>query len=1054
MKPVSAPKPFRRTAWPWVIAVALVLAAPPALGQKKAKPKPPTKPAPTFKLETQSLTRKAEQRKASILDSIENQRMILDLEPNNAEMKVALANFYWDLSEDYDREAEADDLDEALFQAEKRKDAAKIASLEKKRKGLFDKRDHNRVLTVNLYREVIEDAPKAKKVDEYRYYLGYHLMLMKRGEEGKDVYTELVLQHPKSRYVPDAFVNIGDYYFDINDFRSAMDIYSQAATFKNSAIYGYAIYKQAWCLYNMGEYAASLDRMLKVIKIADEQKKQGIKGAIDLRREAENNLIMPYAKVGKPSAAVAFFKRYTGDRYLELTAKLATQYTEAEDYGFSNDLLRILMKEARKATIKGKSQEFMVIQFQRQLVENAHKQGDKPATVAEVQELIRVYESLQGRAPKKWLADQAQTIDEKVVSIASGYHDEYEATKVEKTLEYTALLYKEYLRLFRDKPNAYRISMNTALLLLLTKRFEEAASEFEKVIAMQPEGEFADDAADRSVFCYLQVLRAKMTAEAKVVDSTQDDLSKKELDADARRFIQAVDRWLEVVKRKGEDPKTAENIPKAVYLAGKYYYEFNHFAEAAERMAIFLKRYPSHNLAEDAALYLLSSYNVTHDVDNLQMWANKIAKLPAGQSPVVKAIVAEIRNEVEFQKCFKHEKAKAHLRAAKCFQDYAREFSNSKKTAQAIYNAAINYFDAKKVELAIETQKKLYEKYKNKDPLAPKALYSIGEIFRETTVYGQAADIYEYFFQNHSKHNLAKKALRFASIFRKTLGEYDKAVRNLSTYLSQYPKEKNAPNVHLDIILIREKQEKWKVIDKAVGKHVKMFPSEPATVRLQVLAAGARSQMKLHKAKQARAGWQRVIDAFKALPDAKLKKLDLKGISAASEANFHLGGHMLKQAQDSQISSTSDKKVKAQIDAKVQLLTGAKTLYDTVIAYGHPGWTIAAYERLGVAYADLADSVENTPTPAKVKKFGEDAIAEFETYKTERADKIRQLAIASYKQGLATARKHRWFNEYAERAEVAVARLDLQDRSVKEYRLRPVHTGPNRGLPDFKEDTK
>ena len=37
------------------------------------------------------------------------------------------------------------------------------------------------------------------------------------------------------------------------------------------------------------------------------------------------------------------------------------------------------------------------------------------------------------------------------------------------------LLYDQYLQLFRDKPNAYDISYNNALLMLMTERYEAAA---------------------------------------------------------------------------------------------------------------------------------------------------------------------------------------------------------------------------------------------------------------------------------------------------------------------------------------------------------------------------------------------------------------------------------------------------------------------------------------------------------------------------------------------------------------------------------------------------
>ena len=41
----------------------------------------------------------------------------------------------------------------------------------------------------------------------------------------------------------------------------------------------------------------------------------------------------------------------------------------------------------------------------------------------------------------------------------------------------------------------------------------------------------------------------------------------------------------------------------------------------------------------------------------------------------------------------------------------------------------------------------------------------------------------------------------------------------------------------------------------------------------------------------------------------------------------------------------------------------AKKVYEQVISYGHPGWMIAAYSQLGLAYRDLARAVENVEVP-------------------------------------------------------------------------------------------
>lgn len=1050
-----------------VVLMALLMATPAwaKAGGKGNKGQGPgfKKPKPGFTLETKKKKKKTavDQTEESIRASIENQKQILELEdpaePKYPEMVIALADFYWDLSEIYDRRQNDDDLLDKLTGCEDRKDTKCVAAVKAKLEGLADEMRIYQGKTVETYQDVLAKYPSAPKLDEVRYFLAYHLSLMGRDQESTEVYKQLIQENPDSVYVPDALVNVGEYYFQINDFGNALKLYEAAEHYETSPVYAYAIYKQGWCHYNMGNYDISLDRLLKVLKVAESHHKSlGVETARQLAKQARNDLVLPYAKIGKPSAAIAFFKRYAPDSYLNLCSRLAGIYTDETDYGRSNKLLRRLIKEARKPPKKGgKDLRYMVIRFQRQIVDNANRAGNKKATVAEIAELVRLYKDLRGKAPQKFLAKEADGMDQLILIIATGYHNEFKTTKEQKTLDYTRALYATYLELFADRPNAYDIRYNVGLLSMMTGKFEEAGVQFEKLIDMQPTGKYADDAAEWVVLARLRSIQVKT---GQVKTEAKDDLKPVALSADAAGFIHAVDRWFKVLKAKGvKTDKQRDNIPKALFISAKLYYDANHFDEASKRFIDFLDKYPKHDLARDAARSLLSCYNLSHDADNLEKWARTIEKKPNWLDDDMRENIARIKRELDFMACFKPEKEHRHLAAAKCFLRYSKEHSDSDKAPNAVFNAAANYFNAKQVEKAIKTQQYLYSHY-GKTELGPKALYAIAEIFRNTTVYDQAANIYEHFFRNHPKHELARKALQYAAIFRKTLGQYDAAVEDLNTYLKRFPKDENAARVHLDIILIREKQERPKYVLAAVKKHYKKFkgrkgkPGEPAGIHLRVMGAQGKALRELKKYKDAAEVFRATVDYFQGLDEAAVAKLGMKAISAVAEAHFNLGKTVLRKAKAIKLKG-SEKKVQAALTKKMQLIKETKDIYNGVIRYGHPGWTIAAYTQLGATYRNLADTVENAEPPRRIRRDPM-VVEEYKTMMAEKAEKIRAKAIESYHTALDTARKAHWFNEYSEKAEQAIAQLDLSDPSIKEYRLRPDHTGPNRSLPDFKQEVK
>jgi tetratricopeptide (TPR) repeat protein len=205
------------------------------------------------------------------------------------------------------------------------------------------------------------------------------------------------------------------------------------------------------------------------------------------------------------------------------------------------------------------------------------------------------------------------------------------------------------------------------------------------------------------------------------------------------------------------------------------------------------------------------------------------------------------------------------------------------------------------------------------------------------------------------------------------------------------------------------------------------------------------------KSKEALQAFQETVDVFRALEDRFKQDLDMPAISAVAESHFNLGEVNLQAARQIKLEGKTDAIVKKAVGDKLTIMGKVKSTYEQVIAYGHPGWVIAASTQLGLAYQDLADAIENTPVPASLRNFPE---AE-DTYRQEMAERstqIREQALINYRRALETARRDRWFNDYSEKAERAIAQLDLEDKSVKEFRLRPTQLSPNGGQPIFLGD--
>ena len=119
--------------------------------------------------------------------------------------------------------------------------------------------------SIKLYRQILRNYATFQRADEATFYLASALQETGERKEGIQEFTRLARIYPDSEYVPDAYVQIGEYYFDNNNAYKALLAYQKAAAYRNSPKYAFAMYKLGWCYYNVGEYGKGIDTMKAVV---------------------------------------------------------------------------------------------------------------------------------------------------------------------------------------------------------------------------------------------------------------------------------------------------------------------------------------------------------------------------------------------------------------------------------------------------------------------------------------------------------------------------------------------------------------------------------------------------------------------------------------------------------------------------------------------------------------------------------------------------------------------------------------------------------------------
>jgi len=84
-------------------------------------------------------------------------------------------------------------------------------------------------------------------------------------------YQALIDQFPASRFVPDAYVQMGEHYFQHDDLARARAAFEKAVAFRLPKVYAFALYKLAWCDYNAHDYRGAIAKFEEVIDYSERQ---------------------------------------------------------------------------------------------------------------------------------------------------------------------------------------------------------------------------------------------------------------------------------------------------------------------------------------------------------------------------------------------------------------------------------------------------------------------------------------------------------------------------------------------------------------------------------------------------------------------------------------------------------------------------------------------------------------------------------------------------------------------------------------------------------------
>jgi tetratricopeptide (TPR) repeat protein len=810
--------------------------------------------------------------------------------------------------------------------------------------------------------------------DEVLYYLAYEYEQAQMLDDARKVYLELIQSWPQSKYIPNAYLAFGELFFneaqgDPSKWALAEQSYSEVIKYPapENKVWGYAHYKLGYVFWNKGDFVRALSELKKTIEYGVQY--ASLPNAAQLAVSARRDMIPIYALAGDPKRAYDFIHPLSGDSgggteaTFKLMDDLGQNYLDTGHYPEGIALYQDLMKRDR-------GPKFCVYQGHVTEATLAMKSGNKDVIMTELKNQLDVYSTFSKQSePEDAKLKCANITADLIAETAMAWHLEavgsggVRGTGDRKTMALAAGLYEIVVKAFKsedfakfefprivreDWPTISKIKYSMADLLYTQKDWAKCGPAFDAVVAEDPTGPTAAEAAYASVLCYQNIYteqhqggaERKSTGNlpsAKKGDKPKNDKSKllapKEFTDGQKGMITAFNRYICYIKPDGSNKEALDNYVEVKYARGRTYLEAQHWDEAALAFRDVAMNYADKDVGIYAAQLYLEALNVLGSsveptrpgcyddmATDVPVFIDKYCQGEKGKANSEQCgILNRIQRDIERLRAEETIKAADrggadapnYLELWKKYSEQAclEKSSGCDRAEEILYNAARAFQAARLLAKAIAVRKILIDpKYNlNNTELAKKAVYEIGANYQAIAVYDEAAGWYEKYAAQNPKADKSPEALQDAVVLRLGLGQEDQAIKDSDLFNKNYGSSKPAQTAGIAFAIGAHYVEKedWGEARKKLTSAMSLIDRN-ATVDVQIQAHGllGRTFVRLNTASNAVSEFNKVRGYWKD-PAAVVKKIEetsggdsrkmAKALTAVGEALFFFAEQSRKE---------------------------------------------------------------------------------------------------------------------------------------------------------------
>ena len=1003
--------------------------------KKKAEPGGPALDFETFRKQVE--VQVSEKRR----EEIASLRRLIDLgggsDQDTPQWYFRLAELLWEESQYFFFEANR--RDDRLIALGTRGNPREIDRLMAEKRSLEKESLRHKEQAVALYKAIVAKYTKYPRLDEVLYFLGENLSKRNRNDpDALKAYRALIQGFPNSRYVPDAWMAFGEYYFEkanekerIANLRRALEAYRKAAGYQESSVYGYALYKQAWVHYNLTEWNEALE-LFKAVIFFGELPTSTVPAdrKLALVKEARKDYVRTYSHVGSAEAAPEEFKRVGRDGWMEMLKALGTIFYEE---GKDRDAIVIHHRLIQEKPLSPEAPF-----FQSRIVTCAGRLGKKEGAVQQAHVFVKMLGEIEAspgardEKGKKALADARREAEQTLRILAVTYHNEWKKTRDEPVAGFAAAVYRDYLVIFPNETASYEMRFFHGELRYALADFQGAGEEYERVaahdiaaVSAKPPGKpgkFFKDALENAVFAW-DLVAKKLDQEDKQ-RAPGDPKKRVPLAPVRQRLVDACNRYL---KWQPKGDKWVE----IAYKAANIHYRHNAFAEATDLFTRIALDHPGHELAGYSTNLVLDAYNLLGDWRNVNGWAKRFwanAELVKAH-PALKDDLAKVIEQSAFKVIEEKERAKDHEGAAEEYLAFVRDWPQSRLAPTAYFNASVDYVKAHRLDRAVEVRSELLQKFPQ-DPLAPKVHYDNAEAHEAMAEFAKAADEYERYFAEWRKVRRAKDqggyeekkandAIVNAAVFRAGLRDWGRAEAASLAYLETWPSGADASRIFLSLADVYAKQGQAAKELRQLEEYQRRFvrdPEEWLVIQHRIAQLLERTNPRL-----ARTAYAQGLDYW------RKRKGDVKerGLAVVAQGMYEELDPAF--AEYDRISlDVKPKYLKGQLEVKGKKLKKLEEAYGQVVKLKQAEPAICALYKIGFAYERFAQTLFATPIPKELRGNAE-FVQEYKAQLAQFADPLRAKAVEGLALAVNASSDYGVVNECAKAATALLAKAKPEE---------------------------